>query len=186
MPQILTVPALAEPLPLALVKSHLRLTHDDEDETLTRLMAAARRVVESRTGLSLVAEGWSLFLDRWPPDGVVPLPRYPVIAVSRVLVHGEEAAAEIDPAHYWLDRASRPCRLVMRAGRALPPPGRAVNGIDIAFTAGFGETAAEVPADLTEAMLLMIGQWYAHRGDEDFAPSLQAAAILHQFREVRL
>ncbi len=186
MPQILTVPAVAEPLPLPLVKAHLRLTHDDEDETLTRLAAAARRVVEARTGLSLTAEGWSLFLDRWPEDGVVSLPRAPVMAVNRVTVHGEEAAAEIDPAHYWLDRASRPCRLVMRAGRALPPPGRALNGIEIAFTAGFGETAADVPADLTEAMLLMVGQWYASRGDEDFSPSLAAAALLNRWREVRL
>ena len=66
MPSILTTPPLAEPLALADAKAHLRVTSSDEDAMISTLIIAARRHVEQATGLALITQGWSVFLDRWP------------------------------------------------------------------------------------------------------------------------
>ena len=115
MKSILTAPPAVEPLTLAEAKAHLRFDGDAEDELIATLIAAARRHVEAATGLALIAQGWSHFLDRWPEGPVVGLPLSPLIAIEEVRVYGEDdEAAVIDPAHYYADRVGRPARLVPR------------------------------------------------------------------------
>jgi uncharacterized phiE125 gp8 family phage protein len=188
MPIIQTTPPAAEPLGLATVKAHLRITHAEEDTTLTRLVSAARREVERRAGLCLISQGWSVFSDGWPADGCIALPLHPVAAITALTIHGEDdTPATIEASHYFLDRVRRPARLVMRQGRWLPPPGRAANGIEVALTAGFGATEADVPEDLRQAMLMLIAHWYAERGDEGRkALPMPALALLEPWRAVRL
>ena len=48
--------------------------------------------------------------------------------------------------------------------RALPAPGRAMNGIEVEFSAGFGESGADVPETLKRAMLLHVAAMFACRG----------------------
>lgn len=188
MTSILTAPPAAEPVSLAEAKAHLRLTHGDEDGTLLRLIAAARRLVEIRTGLALIRQGWSQFRDAWPDDGVALLRPGPAIAVEEVRVYGEDdVAAVIEPAHYVVDFASRPARLVLRGSRFWPRPGRPANGIEIRFLAGFGDAGADVPAELREAVLGLLAHAYANRGAED-APPLPplALGIIGRWKEMRL
>ena len=55
-----------------------------------------------------------------------------------------------------------PPRLV-RTGVIWPQPGKAANGVEIDFTAGYGALATDVPAPLREALLLLIAHWYENR-----------------------
>ena len=56
---------------------------------------------------------------------------------------------------------------------------------DIAFTCGYG-AAADVPAPITSAILLLLAALYEHRGD-DAAPSPDnALALLAPYRGIRL
>jgi uncharacterized phiE125 gp8 family phage protein len=187
MPTILTTPPAVEPVTLAEVKAHLRVGHADEDALLSGLIVSARRVLEQQSGLCLISQGWSCFRDSWPVGHSLELPLSPVIALGDVKVYGEDdTAAAIDPAHYFLDNVSRPPRLVLRDGRIWPPPGRAANGIEIEVTAGFGTAASDVPQQLREAILLMVAHWYGSRGDSEVRMPLSVAAIIAEFREVRL
>jgi uncharacterized phiE125 gp8 family phage protein len=43
-------------------------------------------------------------------------------------------------------------------------PGRAVNGIEIDFRAGFGDAATDVPDTLKRAMLTHVAQMFSCRG----------------------
>ena len=63
MPSILVTPPALEPVSLAEAKAHLRVGHADEDGLIGALIAAARRLAESQTGLCLVAEPWECFGD---------------------------------------------------------------------------------------------------------------------------
>lgn len=187
MHSILTVPPAAEPITLAEAKAHLRVTHADEDLLIGRLIVAARRIVESRTGLKLMSQGWSVFLDDWPGN-VIELPLAPLIALNDVVTYGDDdVAAAIGPEHYFADLGSRPPRLMLRGSRAWAKPGRIANGIEIKVTAGFGATAASVPEPLREAMLHALARWYAERGDTmDHGLPLAAAALIAPYREMRL
>lgn len=188
MAAILTTPPLVEPVTLAEAKAHLRITHSDEDALLGALIASARRVAEARTGLCFIAQGWTVFRDGWPEDGVIDIPLAPVIEVEELAVYGEDdETAVIEASHYVVDLASRPARLMLRGSRQWPRPGRWLNGIGIKLRAGFGVDAQSVPRPLRQAVLLMVAHLYAHRGDEQM-PGIPASAesLLTLFREVRL
>jgi uncharacterized phiE125 gp8 family phage protein len=186
MPAILVGAPITEPVTLAAAKAHLRITHSDDDLLLLQLITSARRVAEARTGLCFLSQAWLCLQDAWPGDLTVRLPVSPLIAVTEVAVLAADAAKTVlDPALYEADLASRPPRLMPVSG-AWPLPGRLLNGIAIAVTAGFGAAPEAVPEPLRQAMLLMVAHWYGNRGEEagsQLAPSI--AALLAPYRAVR-
>ena len=156
-----TVAPLAEPVTLSEAKRSLRLDHDSEDELIGGLIRAAREEVEAACGLALIEQSWRLCLDRLPRSGLVRLRRHPVRAVLSVTVHGGDGEASlVDPADYLFDGTSRPARLHFTKA---PAPGVAMNGIEIDFTAGFGEAGTDVPDLLKRAMLVLVAHWYEFR-----------------------
>ena len=184
MSLILTAPPAVEPLSLAEAKAHLRVTHGDDDAIISTLIVSARRRVEARTGLRLVTQGWSQFLDFWPAGGMVDLDVNPVSAVSDVIIYGDtDTASTIDAAHYFLDATSNPARVVFRQGRNPSPPGRRAKGIEVRLTAGFG-LAAAVPVDLKQAILLLVADAFAHRGDDSLR--LMPPAVLEMINAYRV
>ena len=144
--------------------------------------------MEARTGLFLIAQDWIFYRDGWPEGGTIEIPLAPVRAVEELMVFGEDdQKAVIDPAHYVVDGASRPARLLLRGSRVWQRPGRALNGIGVRVEAGFGTAGSSVPQPLRQAILLLVAHGYAHRGDED-GGTLPAGleALLQPFRAVRL
>lgn len=188
MPSILTTPPAAEPVSLADAKAHLRVPHTDEDSFISTLITAARSHVETMTGLRLLSQGWSIYLDDWPPARVIELPIAPVLTVQAVRTYDlVGVATTVSAASYLLDNASRPPRLVL-ANAAWTRPGRIANGIEVAITAGFGAAAGDVPAALREAVLKLVAHWFAYRGDDEGARMLPPSltSLLLPFREARL
>lgn len=161
MTLIRTVEPSAEPVTLAEAKAHLRIDHSSEDDLLAGLIRAAREEVERATGLALIEQGWRLVLDAWPRNGAVTIALHPVRTILSVTAYGPDGEASlINPAGYQADTVSRPSRI--RFGDA-PPALRAMNGIEIDFTAGFGEAGTDVPDLLRRAMLLLVAHWYEFR-----------------------
>lgn len=162
MTYIVTTPPMAEALTLADVKTHLRIDGDGEDDLLGRLIVVARQHLERTTGLSLVNQDMRLYLDGWPAAGVIDITRGPVRSVAEVRIYDDAGVESIvDLAGHVLDGSARPARLWLRNR---PSPGQAINGIEIDFTAGFGEAATDVPDTLKRAMLTHIAQMYEFRG----------------------
>ena len=168
-----TTPPSAEPLTLAEVKAHLRLDGSDEDALLASLISTAREHLERETGLCLISQAWRLYLDRWPADGVIRISRSPVQEIQNVTVYDADGTAlEVPLEDHLLDGKGRPARLWLRHP---PAPGRSVNGIEIDFSAGFGEAGTDVPDTLKRAMSIHIGHMFAFRGV--VSPENQPAGI---------
>lgn len=191
MASVLTLPPASLPVDLAEVKLHLRIDHDHEDSLLMALLRAATAAVEAMSGVRLIGQGWSVYLDDWPAGGTICLPVGPVMTVDEIRLHsGSGAHAVIDPAHYYLDAASRPARLVLRPDRIWARPGRIANGIEIALQAGFGPSGSDVPAELTQAVKSLVAHWYENR-EAAASPALETvplgvSAMLSAHRGVRL
>ena len=166
-------PPLGEPLTLAETKAHLRVEGTSEDLLITALVRTVREHIERETGLALITRTFRLYLDTWPSSGVIQIVRGPVQAIDAVTVY-DSAGAPVDVATsgFILDGAARPARLVLPRQ---PKPGRAINGIEIDFSAGFGATGADVPDGLKRAMLLHAALLYEYRGA--VLPEEQPAAV---------
>jgi uncharacterized phiE125 gp8 family phage protein len=180
-----------EPVSLAEAKAHLRLETSADDALVTSLIITSRLHIEAALGLALTAQDWTLVLDAWPATGVVNIPMRPVSAVSVVRVRNADGSPEvIDSGTYVFEGAGIPPRLVPGAG-AWPTPERAIAGIEIDFTAGFGTTAASVPEPVRQAVKLLVAHWYEHRdpieiGDPATAIPAAVSALLKPYAVVRL
>jgi len=109
-----------------------------------------------------------------------------ILSVTVFGVDGEGSL--IDPGSYSLDHLSRPARLHFED---TPAPARMLNGIEIDFTAGFGEAGTDVPDILKRAILMLAAHWYEFRGVYDagdqpvsYPPGYERMISAHRLRRL--
>jgi uncharacterized phiE125 gp8 family phage protein len=191
MPLILTSGPAVEPVTLAEAKAHLRVDGTAEDTLIASLVVTSRLHVEAAAGLGLVTQSWSWYLDAWPRRALA-LPLRPIQSIAAMRLYDESGVATtLDPATYLLDGAGPHPRLVRLGAQVWPKPGRIANGIEVAFTAGYGPAAADVPAPIRQAILLLVAHWYEHRSPlEEGAHAAplptMVSELLAPYRTVRL
>ncbi len=158
-----------EPVSLEESKLHLRLDTNDDDTLVVSLITAARMHVEQLLGRVLITQTWREVRDCWPLEGsTVRLSLSPVQDVLKIRVFDAEGASSDLPADaYFVDRVSEPARLCPIGSAMWTRPGRALNGIEIEFVAGYGNTADDVPHPLRQAILLLAAHWYEQRTPVD-------------------
>lgn len=169
------------------LKAHIRVTHNKDDEYLTKLIVEAREEIEDISGLALISQTWQMMLDRWPGqrdqwwDGVRQLPiseldggfpstidlvRYPLISVDTINVYDEDSNATVVTISsvFDIDIISRPGRMSIQRGATWPIASRSINAIEINYTAGYGTEVSDLPTPLVRAVRNMAGYMYDHRG----------------------
>lgn len=192
----LTSGPAVEPVTVSEAKAHLRIDGSAEDILIASLIVTSRLHVEAALGLALISQEWRLTLDKWPEkrwskDGAVRFPLRPVRSVEAVTVRDEAGTPEVvAPESYLLDGDALTPRLVPREG-SWPAPGQSAGGITIAFEAGMGEEAEDVPEPIRHAILLLVAHWYEHRdpmeiGTPGAAIPAAVSELLKPYREVRL
>lgn len=180
--QIVTPPAL-EPVTLDDAKAHLKVDTADEDALIATLVTAARARAEWHLGRALVAQSWIQWLDCW--QGAVEIALPPLIAVTSVTAFARDGGeTSIDPADYFVDTASAPGRVAF--DRAAPPDLRARNAVAIAFDAGYGAAAEDVPAPIREAILAIVADLHTNRGDGAGNAPPSALALMAPYRMFKL
>jgi uncharacterized phiE125 gp8 family phage protein len=149
-PILIAAPAL-EPVSLSTAKLYLRVDGADEDDLIRTLLVAARLLLEAASGQMFITQGWRIVLDRWPVNGELRLPLAPVTAISavRALDAAGSATAVAVSALELSAKADPP--FVLEQGVVLQP-GRARAVIEIDLLAGYGATAAELPAGVDLAV----------------------------------
>jgi len=153
---------LVEPVTLAGAKSQLRIDGTDEDILVSELITAARQYLEQICGLRLITQSWRQYEDCWPASRVLKLPLRPVQSVQAITVYDATGAPSIIAASdYQVDNISDIARIHM-ANPATP--GMTMNGIEVDFTVGFGDTGVDVPDTLKRAILMLVAHWYEFRG----------------------
>ena len=185
MPLSLTAPPAGEPVTLAEAKAHLKLDTSDDDSLVTALITAARARAEWHTGRALMTQGWTLWLDAWPESGMIELPLPPLVAVTSITVHArDDSASTFDPARTVVDAVSG--RIALKQGAAAPLNLRVANAIEVAFTAGYGDVAADVPQLVREAILELVAFLYEHRGEAPADLPMDVLALLAPYRVLKI
>lgn len=186
----LTAGPLVEPVSVAEAKAHLRVDTAAEDLLISSLILTSRLHIEVALGLALITQSWRLTLDAWPPGDAIPLPLHPVIEVGAVTYRSAAGTEATLPASAYLLDPGPPARIV-RAAPNWPATTGPAHTVSIAFTAGFGPSAADIPAPIRQAMLLLVAHWYEHRdpveiGHPSAAIPEAVSALLAPYRRPRL
>ncbi len=188
-PLLIGAPAI-EPVSLAEAKSWLREDGADEDELIQALIVAARMTLEAYTRRFFVTQSWRLVLDAWPESVAststlcIPFAPFQAIAAIRVF-DANDVAQAIGAATYRAPSANEGGRVAFKI--APPAPGRATDGIEIDFTAGYGALAVDTPQPLRRAILMLVAHWRENRGDaDDDALPRAVAQLAGPFRRERL
>lgn len=158
-----TAGPVAEPLTLAEAKAHLRVTVNDDDTLITALISAAREACEDRLQRTLISTPWLLALDAFPDAIKLPMP--PALQVQSLQYFDATGTlVTLAGEDYELDPYSEPAYLVPAPGVAWPAiqTGR-INAVRVAYTAGYGATAADVPGPIKQWLRLAIGDMYERR-----------------------
>lgn len=190
MALVLTAGPLAEPITLAEAKAHLRIDTMDEDILISSLILTSRLHIEAALGLALITQYWQLQLNAFPKGNAIPLPIHPVNAITAVrTIAADGTVTTLSPSATLLDTG--PPARVVRTGPAWPAVTAAANGLAVSFSAGFGPTAAAVPAPIRQAMLLLVTHWYEHRdpieiGEPETAIPKAVSDLLAPYRRSRL
>ncbi len=202
------------PLSLNEAKAFLRIDTDvtDDDALIMALQRAAVDHVEEWTRRALITQTWRLSRDRWPGgrsildqdwEGVregafienaaqsFEIPKPPLQAVSSFQVFAtDDTASEVATTVYFVDTESQPGRITLRFGQTWPSTTlRPANGIQVTFTAGYGDTWNDVPDGIIQAVRLALAFFYEQRltcDPKSVALPMAVQALLQPYRIMRV
>lgn len=161
----LVTDAAIEPVSVAEVKNHLRVTDSTEDSLIAALIISARKIVEQFTRRALINQTYRLYLDQFPYINAIELPFPPLVSVSYVKYYDQDGVLQTLPAlDYQTDNRSTPGLIALTEDGAWPlTEGDKVNAVEIEFIAGYGATASAVPFPLRLAITHLAAHWFEHR-----------------------
>lgn len=175
-----------EPVSLIEIKNHLRVDFEDDDTVITNMAAAARVHVET-TELSsaLISQTWELVMST-VPSSCITLPLPPLQSVTSITFTDVDAVATVVSASaYLVDADSWPGRIVLKDGQSWPSVNlRKIGGVVVRFVAGYGNTGADVPMPIRQAILLITGDLYENREETVFTPGQTGVRLPYAARQL--
>lgn len=176
MPTIKITDAATEPLTLADAKAHLREEQDEthNDALITGLITVARQAAEDRLQRSLIETTWQRTLTCFPgAGGAVELYMPRVLSVESVLyLNPEGVLTTLDPGAYELEGAAEPGLLLPVHGLRWPFVLARPGAVRVQYKAGYGASAATVPAPIVQWIKLALTDLWANRSRSAERPAL--------------
>lgn len=188
--KLITAPT-AEPVTLALAKSHIRIADTSFDELITQYISSARQYCENAAHRAFFNQTWQLTLDHFPIANwwrgtarntdrqnqwfysdmwkgyEIKVPRPRLVSVTSITyVDTANQQQTLDPSVYVVDGNSEPGRIVPVPGQFWPSIEQFRPGtIQIQFIAGSygdGSDLSKVPPGVVSAVLFMTNYLFEH------------------------
>ncbi len=173
----LTGPAV-EPVTRDEAKAWSRIDTDYDDLVVDSLIKRAREHCEAITQRQFITATYALVMDGFPtwfrPDVYrvterregtdILLPAPPLVSVQSITyLDGTGATQTVAAADYVVSTYDDPGRIALASGKTWPLTLDQINAVTVAYTAGYGDTAASVPESIKLAMLLLVSHFYENR-----------------------
>ena len=155
--KLVTAPA-SLPLTVNEVKEHLRITNTGEDNYINNLIKTATKSTEKYLNRALLTQTYDLYLDRW--ENVIQLPFPPLVSVTSVTYNVNQTLAT---SLYKVVNSAEPGYIQRAYDTSYPTLDNIPDAIVIRYICGYGEDAEDIPEDIRHALLLQVGDMYAHR-----------------------
>jgi len=188
---ITTAPTV-EPLTATQVKLATRVSEAEEDALIESWITTARQLAETYQRRAFLKQTIRLTIDRFPCDAFIRLPRSPLIELKQMsyfdtantetIFYSADAPVGTED-NYIIDTYSEPARVGLAFAQSYPTVVlRPYNGIIITYDAGYGETAADVPESVKDAIYVYCAWRYENRAAETNEIPAQFWLLLDQDR----
>jgi uncharacterized phiE125 gp8 family phage protein len=158
-----------------------------EDTLLSALITAAREYCENFTGRALATQTIEAYLDDFPCEDYIEIPKPPLQSVTSVKYKdsaGTETTMTVTT-QYIVDTDSDVGRIFLPYAVSWPSfTPYPKNAVIIRTVVGYYASNL-IPASIKQAMLLLIGHWYANReavGQVSGPMEFSVKALLSQYR----
>ncbi len=157
---------------LAEAKAQLQITHSDDDDFITALLAAAVEVVEGYTHRVTGEADKTLTLDCFSEE--MELPHAPVSQVAAVKYYDEAGDQQtLDQAEYFVDGSELFTKVRRGFGSAWPVVQAGYGKVSIEYKAGYAPGSE--PAPLKQAALMLLASLYEQR--ENHITGVMASSV---------
>ena len=177
-----TAPTLT-PVSVAEAKTHLRIdsSFTDDDTYIGTLIDVATSAAENYTNLALMEQSWYLDIDAFPDYFNLLKGTLRQLTVNSITYSDADNASQtLAASNYFGDGSIKPSRIYFAPDATIPSTYDKPNAVVVDFTLGFG-AAAQVPAPIRQAILLMVGTYYETRqtvSDRTYKEIPQSAEFL--------
>jgi len=155
------------PLGLFEAKEHLNIevTETADNYYIATLINTVRDHVENVCKRKLIAQSVTEYFQGWPSYGYFELAYGSLRSVSSVKYRDtDNTEYTMDSSEYVVDIQSGRGRVYLGYGESWPTETlQVVNPIYIAYSCGYGETAADVPAPVVHAMKILLADLFENR-----------------------
>ena len=164
--QLVTAPA-TQPLTIKEVKAHLRVEHSDDDVLINTLIKTAVAFVDvtGALGKAMISQTWREWYAPNPSQIVLSLG--PVQSVSAIKYYDTDNALQTDTlSNYFVLGTSGRTTIKPKSGFTWPTAFVRDDAIAIEYVIGYGDSAADIPATVRQALLMLIAHYYENRENE--------------------
>lgn len=170
-----------EPIGFDAVKAYLKVENEAEDSLIRQLILSARTLLESHLRLSFIQQTWVFTARLTAHDGMLKLPRGPVISVVRVSEIVGDTVKDLD---------LNDMKICVRDEyhMSVKAPNWGGKDLQVEYITGFGEQTSDVPQEIAQALFILVGAWFENRGSQDVTSDMlqNIAPLLEPFKTVKL
>lgn len=194
-----TEPAV-EPVSLSDMKDYLRVDGSTEDDLITSLIVAGRRMAERYTGKRFITQTVKMTLDRFPygkchgqtflssgnpvrigSSAPLTLISAPLQSVTSITTYTEDNSSSVfASSNYQVDKSGG--RVYLNTGVVWPVGLRDFSAVEVLYVVGYGDAATDVPDDIITAIKQIVQVMYETRETECQMPC-GASALLGYYKE---
>lgn len=151
-----------EPVDLSLTKQHIRVDIDEDDALINFYIKTARRFCEYWCNRSFITQTKGVWYDYadLSRSYIISLPIGPAQSILSIETYNEAGVPTvIDNSDSYLAGD----RVIFKNSFSYPTDMRSVDSLLFSIIVGYGADAQDVPADIREAILLLVGHMYQNR-----------------------
>ncbi len=132
---------------------------------ITSLIKTARIYCESITNRALITQTWYAYMDQFPCEDFIKLPKPPLQSVTSIKYTDSDGTQyTFSSSDYSVDTDSEPGRIVLNYGESWPTATLATkNPIVIEFICGYGSAGTSVPDTILTGLKVDIADMYQNR-----------------------
>jgi len=146
------------------VKEHLRVSKTDDDAYIQELIYAVQSKVEEDNDLGLNTATWEVYFDKFPKE--IEIWMWPIASIESVKYTDADGDTQtVSSSNYGTDLVGKPARIVPLDSYSWPDTLKTPNAVQVRFITGFTSPAV-IPADLKQAMYLIISDFMDNREDK--------------------